>query len=223
MRIRHRDERKELTNRPFIISLAVFCLSIAATFAVESRGTPVVVKTNLENLPMRIEGYHATEDSFSEGVYRELNADKHVYRHYRSPDGKEIDLYIGYYGTAKGGRTGHNPNACFSGAGWALVDSTKVSLGRPRDPEVNRLVTYKSGTYEVVLHWYQCAGKVVSTGWRQNIYRFLGLLFHNRNDGAFVRVSVATDRQHLGQATDTAKAFAERVVALLPQYWPEER
>ena len=212
-----------MTNRPFIFSFFVLTASIAATLAVAARGTPVVVKTNLEKIPMQLIDYQATEDYFPEAVYKELDADKHIYRHYRSSDGRQIDLYIGYYGTSKGGRTPHNPFACFSGAGWAITDSGTIDLNTSQNAAVNYFFTNKSGTYQVVFHWYQRADKIISDGWKMNLDRFRGLLFHNRNDGAFVRISVATDQQHLKEATNLAKAFTAQVVTLLPTYWPEER
>jgi len=67
-----------MTNRSFSISLIILLSTIALVALIARRGEPVVVKTNLENLPMEIAGYKATEDFFREGVYKELNADKHV-------------------------------------------------------------------------------------------------------------------------------------------------
>jgi len=117
-----------MSNKSFYISLILLLTTITGAFLISRRGDPVVVATNLENLPMEIAGFKATEDFFSEAVYKELNADKHVYRHYRSEDGRQVDLYIGYYGTAKGGRTPHNPYACLPGAGWGIIEAHKVQL-----------------------------------------------------------------------------------------------
>ena len=71
-----------MSNKTFFFSLLILCLSLIAVLGIESRGTPVVVETNLENLPMQIGSYTGTKDAFSQSVYDELNADKHVYRHY---------------------------------------------------------------------------------------------------------------------------------------------
>lgn len=161
-----------------------------------------------------------------DSIYKELNADKHVYRHYRDDDGKQIDLYIGYYGTAKGGRTGHNPYACLPGAGWGIIEANQGSLktnNYPNGVPINYVLARKGETYESVLHWYQSAGdKVLSTGIQQNIQRFVGRVFYNRNDGAFVRVSVFTNQKGLEEANLLAKSFAEKILHLLPDYWPVE-
>jgi hypothetical protein len=47
--------------------------------------------------------------------------------------------------------------------------------------------------------------------------------FYNRNDGAFIRVSVFGKEEHLKEANSLAKLFAEKVLDLLPDYWPIEK
>jgi len=214
-------------NRPFIISIVIFFVSIAVVAFVSFRGTPFVVENNLDKIPMEIAGFKATEDFFSEAIYKELNAQAHIYRHYRSNDGKQVDLYIGYYSTARGGRTGHNPIACFSGAGWDFIDISRAELKVKTYPDnifVNYLLTRKGETFEPTLHWYQSAGtKVLENGIKQNIQRFIGKVIYNRNDGAFVRLSVTTDKDGVGEALITLKQFAVKILELLPEYWPIER
>jgi len=216
-----------MTNKSLSISLVILLSTIVLVGLIAQRGEPVVVKTNLENLPMEIAGYKATEDFFPDSVYKELNADRHVYRHYRNADGKQINLYIGYYGTAKGGRTGHNPFGCLPGAGWGILEVRQLKLKTNRYPDgvsVNLILAHKGETYESVLHWYQSAGdKVLSTGIQQNIQRFIGRILYNRNDGAFVRVSVLTKQKGIEEANSLAKSFSEQIVDLLPSYWPVEK
>ncbi len=216
-----------MSTKSYYASITILLLSIIMVFFISQRGEPVVVKTNLENLPMEIAGFKATEDFFSDSVYKELNADRHVYRHYQNAEGKKVDLYIGYYGTARGGRTGHNPYACLPGAGWGIVDLKQVKLKAkyyPKAVPVNYVLARKGEIYESVLHWYQSAGtKMLSTGIQQNIQRFIGRVFYNRNDGSFVRISVLTDQRGLKNADLLAKSFAENVLDLLPKYWPVEK
>ena len=201
--------------------------AIISVAAIASRGVPVVVKTNLENLPMEIAGYKATEDFFSDSVYKELNADKQVYRHYRSTGGKQIDLYIGYYGTAKGGRTPHNPYGCLPGAGWGIVHTEKTKLMAdyyPNGVDVNYILARKGAVYETVLHWYQSDGsRVFATGIQQNIRRFIGKVINNRNDGAFVRISALSGESHIEESKALVEFFAQKALNLLPKYWPVEQ
>lgn len=216
-----------MPNKTFTLSLAMLLLAISTVAALSSRSVPVVVQTNLEKLPMVISGYTATEDSFSDAVYNELNADKNIYRHYKSQNGDQLDLYIGYYGTAKGGRTGHNPYACLPGSGAAIVDTGIVQLKQTatgKSVPVNYVLSRMNGANTVMLHWYQTAGKtVVSTGLSQNIERFTGRILHNRNDGAFVRITANCADEDVPKTRQRVVGFAEVVLNQLPDYWPEER
>ena len=215
-----------MSTRAFVFSLVMLIATFCAVGVIYSRPVPTVVQTNLEKLPVTIAGYSATEDFFPEAVYRELNADKHVCRHYRDRNGNQVDLYIGYYGTAKGGRTGHNPYACLPGSGWAIVDTHKVSLWpTPERPiEVNYIRARKDDINAVMIHWYQIAGtKVVSTGLQQNIERFWGRLLNNRNDGAFVQITTQIADNRVGEAESEIVNFAGQILRVLPSYWPVEK
>lgn len=216
-----------MSNKSFGSTLLMLVVSLCTMLSISHRSVPVVVKTNLENIPMVIDGYFASEDSFPESVYRELNADKHVYRHYRSRNGKQMDLYIGYYGTAKGGRTGHNPYACLPSEGIAIVDTGNVYLwqeARGEKVPVNYILATKDGNNIIMLHWYQTAGRtVISTGARQNIARFIGKLRYNRNDGAFVRVTTQTGVSEVAESKKDIEVFAEKTLNLIPDYWPLEK
>lgn len=221
------NKMNSIPNKYFITSIAILLTAITIILTISFRGDPKIIATNLENIPMKIAGYKATEDSFPEAIYKELAAQIHIYRHYISGKENQIDLYIGYYSTARGGRTGHNPNACFSGAGWDFIDSNKVFLKTsyyPNGVYVNYLRIKKGKTYQSILHWYQSAGtKVLESGFKQNIQRFFGRTFYNRNDGAFVRVSVSTDQEGIIEADNMVKNFAEKILELLPEYWPVEQ
>lgn len=216
-----------INRRAFAICLSLLIAVNAAVVFLARRGDPVVLATNLEHLPVEIDGMKGTDDTFPQSVYDELKADRHVYRHYAAPDGRQIELYIGYYGTAKGGRTPHNPYACMPAAGWGLTETNEVSirsLTHPEGVQVNSIVARRGETYETVLHWYQSdRNRVLRSGIQQNIQRFLGRTLRNRNDGAFVRVSAYSDADGLAAARKTVDAFAVKLLDLLPQYWPEEK
>jgi EpsI family protein len=216
-----------MSNKSFISSVLIFLVTIGSVVGITSRGKAVVVSTNLENLPMEIAGFKAKEDSFEDSIYNELNADLNLYRHYRSGEHEEIDLYIAYYGTAKGGRTSHNPYGCLPGSGWGIVDSYSIKLKTNKHHDgvkVRHILARRGNSYIVMLYWYQSAGsKVLLTGIQQNIQRFVGKIMHNRNDGAFVRISILTEEYGVERADYLVKSFAKKVVDLLPKYWPIEQ
>jgi EpsI family protein len=216
-----------MSAKSFAACLVLLLLTLCAVGAVSLRPAPLVVQTKLERLPMGIAGYSATEDSFSEEVYRVLNADMHVYRHYRSRSGDQIDLYIGYYGTAKGGRTGHNPYACLPGEGSAIVEMGTVYLenfATKGTVPINFVRSKKDGINTIMLHWYQTAGsKVLSNGLNQNMERFVGKILHNRNDGAFVRLTTLVQENEITEKKKKLESFAGIIINMLPAYWPIEK
>ena len=65
--------------------------------------------------------------------------------------------------------------------------------------------------------------KFLATGIQQNIQRFWGRVLDNRNDGAFVRVSMFSDKAQLHSAATLTESFAENILNLLPNYWPDEK
>jgi len=210
----------------FIATAIILTLTAVAIFTIGRRGVPVVVKTNLENIPMQIGDYQGREDSFPQSVYDELQADLHVYRQYEAVDGRALSLYIGYYGTAKGGRTGHNPFACLPGAGWGIVESGKVKAYpsyASEGVELNYVVAAKDGVKTVMLHWYQTGGdKVLATGLQQNIDRFVSRALYNRNDGAFVQVNAVVKKDDISVSKEMIAKFSSEVLEILPKHWPEE-
>ncbi len=215
-----------MSRKSFIISAIVLLTTITLVVLIARRGQPLVVKTNLENIPMEIAGYKATEDSFPDSVYDLLNADKHVYRHYKGVNGSKIDLYIGYYGTKKGGRTVHTPYRCLPAGGWAILKRQKVRFAPRYYPEgvnLNYILARKGDVFVCMYHWYQSAGKkVLSTRFKQVFEHLEGTVLRNRSDGAFVEVSILTTDNGIEEAKLLAKNFLEELLDLIPNYWPVE-
>jgi EpsI family protein len=214
------------SRRAFIFTCTLLLVCLAAVGLISRRSEPKVLVTRLERFPLRIAGLNGTDRGLPDGVVKELDTDFYVNRSYSVGIPLDVNLYIGYYGTSKGGRTGHNPYACLPGAGWAIIETGSVSLQSPAYPagvKVNSLLARKGPRFEVVLHWYQTDGnRVLSNGIQQNIERFKSRILRNRNDGAFVRVSALCDEDGIEAAQEATKAFAEEVLRVLPQYWPVE-
>ena len=223
-------KRRMIAGRSFVLSVFMLVVAISAAALISARGVPVVIAINLDKLPMEINSFRGSDDSFPQTIYDHLNADRHIYRHYRSADGEQVDLYIGYYGTAKGGRTGHNPFGCLPSVGWGIITSEKVSVvpesAKQKDgkgPRINYLLARRGASYVIMYHWYQTRGdRVLDTGIQQNVERFFGRVLDNRNDGAFVQITVPCGHEGIEQARELGKSFAAKVLALLPSHWPVE-
>ena len=85
---------------------------------------------------------------------------------------------------------------------------------------MNYLLSTKGDSCITTIYWYKIAGKkFVSNGVKLNILRVLSMISRNRNDGAFVRVTLLSDSDNTGTARAFASSFSEQVLNLLPDYW----
>lgn len=181
---------------------------------------PEVVEKRLLDLPYTIGPWVGKEFSLDRLIIDELDADISIARDYiNENDNYLITLYVGYYGTKKGGRTGHNPNSCFPSSGWTILNDTDTNIAGDYDV-VNRLSVKRGDMALIVYHWYQDGGKIIQSGIEQNINRFIRKVRFNRDDGAFVRISI--DGRTEG-AEEALIQFGKLIVPLIAENWPVEK
>jgi len=211
----------------FLTSCLLLLTSISVVYLFISSPDVIVVDKGFDRFPVSFDEYSGEDIKMDDRVVKELDTDVYIFRNYI---GKNIvTLYIGYYGTGKGGRTGHNPNACYPSSGYAILDEKKVALpvnffdGKVAEVVVTRLLIAKNDEKQIVYHWYQSsADKVLASGIEQNIHRFKTRLLYNRNDGAFVRVS-ATVKENIPDTEGSLLVFIKKIIPLIEQYWPVEK
>ena len=217
-----------ISKSSFLISTAVLLIALLLSNAFLSRPDVIIVDKGLDKFPDSFGNYTSEDITMQVGVVRELDTDVFIYRNYIDND-EIINVYIGYYGTKKGGRTGHNPNACYPSSGFAIFNEKQVQIpvkfadARRTQVTVTRLLIAKNDEQQIVYHWYQsAANKILSSGTERNIHRFTSLLRHNRNDGAFVRLST-TVQGDVVTTDDKLVKFSMRIIPLIEQYWPVEK
>ncbi|MFH0810729.1 MAG: exosortase C-terminal domain/associated protein EpsI [Pseudomonadota bacterium] len=217
-----------MPGKKFYVSLAAILACFLGLHLLH-RNPVVVVATNLERLPPALAGFQGHDNPFETAVMEELAPDASLSRSLVPPSGSRLApmfLYVGYYGTAKGGRTAHNPYACYPAAGWSIVSDGRVEVyyqGQDEPASVNEIVIKRGLESQVVLFWYQSrCNHIVHSGFQQNLNRFFSRLLHGRDDGAFVRLS-ADAGEDVGRARRQLASFAERLIPQLAAHWPEER
>lgn len=211
----------------FIVSFIILIISIIIVQFLITRPKVIVIKKGFDRFPSSFDNYSGENIKMNDRIVKELDADVYVYRNYRR--NSPITLYVGYYGTEKGGRTGHNPNACYPSSGHAILEERKVLVpvnyndGKSVKVLLTRLLVKKNSERQIVYHWYQSAkNSILSNGIEQNLNRFKNRLFHNRNDGAFVRVSSAIKID--AESTDMeVLIFIKTIIPLLSKHWPVEQ
>ena len=184
-----------------------------------------VVDNGFYKIPHKIGEWIGDDHTFSQEVYDELRADENFYRIYKRSDGATLGLYIGYYGTKRGGHPDHVPTGCYPSSGWKIeeIKTLSIALGENTAINVNNLYAVKGERKEQTLYWLQnFLGDVTNNGLGQNLEKIKTKVLYNRNDGAFIRVNsrVITTRK------DTIKFQKEFIKLLMPylkENWPIEK
>lgn len=210
------------------VAALLLVVGILVIQAASHRARVEIVEPRLAGLPFVIGEWRGTTTRFveNERIDQILGVDISILRVYQR-DNDTVMLYVGYYGTEKGGRSSHNPESCYVGAGWTIRERGLAQLtpeGMTHPVTVNHLVTGRGEIQEELLHWYQVAGTdVVRGGIKLNLLRFWRGVLENRNDGAFIRVTSLVDPRDPERAFQLAREFAAAIIPLFPSYWPVER
>lgn len=176
---------------------------------------------SLDALPAELNGWHSVEIEMDQGVSEMLAADHNVQRAYLHPHGFQIFVYVGYYGTSRGGTPEHTPDVCYPAQGWSILDSRLRRIGGASGFDLQEFTVEKAGEQRLVHFWYRTertSGITSVTGLR--LSHFLGRLTRNRADGALIRLSTPV----LAGDRDGARArlfgLDAAVEASLAKIWP---
>lgn len=186
---------------------------------------PLVVNVQpLAELPTRIGSWRAVEDLPMEpAVEAELGADLNLQRAYVGPAAAPVWLYIGYYGTDRGGRPEHTPQGCYPGQGFAISETRVLEVSPAGKLHVNEFLVERSGDRQLVHFWYRSHLRTgMLGGLDQNLDRLIGRIAHGRADGALIRLSTEIGPDGEIEARSRLIAFASELDPLLGPHWPSE-
>jgi EpsI family protein len=177
----------------------------------------------LATLPLEIAGHRAHEIPLEQAVEAELRADYNVQRAYLHPSGEVVWLYVGYYGTTRGGRPEHTPRGCYTGAGYGIVASRALLADAAAGLRVNEYLVERDGERQLVQFWFRSHRRTgMLGGLDQNLDRLLGRLLEGRADGALLRVSTPLREGDDVAARGRLLAFAAALDPLVAARWPTE-
>ncbi len=205
-------------------ALLVICLLGVGAFAWWLQLQPAleVDARALATLPLRIDVYDGTEDPLESAVESVLRADFNLQRSYYGA-GSLVWIYIGYYGTTRGGRPEHTPRGCYTGAGWGIESARSLSVVPGGELRVNEYLVEQNGERQLVHFWYRSVRRTgMLGGWDQNVDRFLGRLLDGRADGALIRISTPLGDDDEISARGRLLGFASVLDPLIAERWPTE-
>lgn len=178
----------------------------------------------LRQLPSELAGWRAVDIPMDQDVADMLRADANIQRAYVHTLGYVVFVYVGYYGTARGGTPEHTPEMCYPAQGWKVVQSMSVDLGGESGLAAREFLVEKNGERRLVHFWYRTEDKtgIQSTAalrWRH----FWSRLAAGRGDGALVRLDTPIEYGDVDGARQKLVAMDRALESALAEVWPTER
>jgi EpsI family protein len=202
------------------LSLALVAVG-AAAWALQLRAPLRVDAAALAALPPALGDWRARDVPLENEVEAMLRADWNLQREYARPGSPPVSLYVGYYGTARGGAPEHTPWVCYPSNGWTIESNERLDADGLRAHE---LVVTQNEQRRLVLFWYQSWRRAGLLGsFDVTLDHVLSRLRTERADGALVRIS--TDLPPGGELAARSRlvSFGGALVSALAAHWPEER
>jgi EpsI family protein len=206
-----------------VLLFAVLVLAGASAWALKLAGNLEVDARALAGLAPAVGSWRSEDIPVEDGVAQMLRADFNLQRAYRHPLGERVFLYVGYYGTARGGRPEHTPWVCYPSTGWEIRDSRLVSVDPAAGLRANELVVEAEGERRLVLFWYRSGTRTgITSGLGLSLAHLRGRLFEGRGDTALVRVSADLREGDETTARTVLMGFAAEIDRQLASHWPRE-
>jgi EpsI family protein len=177
----------------------------------------------LTGLPPDLEDWHSRDIPLEEGFESILQADANVQREYVRPLGDSVWLFVGYYGTNRGGRPEHTPSLCYPANGWRIERRRTVTIDPARDLRATEYVAEKNGHRDLVQVWYRSYRRTGMLGdLDMSLDHLFGRVRTGRADGALVRLSTPIRGDDEAAARGRLMAFAAALDLQLATHWPTE-
>jgi EpsI family protein len=181
---------------------------------------------SIEGITFELAGWEGKDIPISEGVERMLRADSHVQRAYVNEAGEKLWLYVGYYGTSRGGRPEHTPWVCYPSAGWRIESSSEIALIEGSNPgersRANEILVERDGVQRLVHFWYATHRRSgIASESALTIDHLAGRLsVAGRADGALVRISTPIDDRGIARARKRLRRFTDSLIPEIRNRWP---
>jgi EpsI family protein len=211
--------------RPWLRRLGIAALlavgALAWTFELRPRlqvdGAPLAA------LPHRVGAWVGRDVPLEQEVESMLRADANLQRAYLHPIGDVVWVYVGYYGTERGGRPEHTPDVCYPAGGWRIAERRTVVTDPQRGLRANEYVVELDGHRRLVHFWYRSHRRTGLLGPIDvALDHFLGRLRDDRADGALVRISTPLGVDDEVPARSRLAGFAVALEEQLTEHWPRE-
>ncbi len=206
-----------------VLLIAMVSAGILA-WSIRLRPAMKIEATSLEAIPMSYDGWHGKDIPVQDAVSEMLQADFQVQRAYAHPVAGVAWVYVGYYGSDRGGHPEHLPQVCYPAQGWKILERRTIEIDGSRGLRANEFVVEQAGQQRLVHYWFRSHRSTgLLGGWRINLDHLIGRLTQGRADGALIRISTVIEGEDLEAIRARLRGFESKTDALLGEHWPSEK
>jgi len=208
-------------SRTLIVTAVLMLTFLVRLYADTTENTPLIKPLN--SFPRQIGPWSGRESRFDQRVYDILGVDDSFLADYTNPQGRAINLYIGYYQSQREGDLIHSPKNCMPGAGWKIMQTTTEHVKLPdngQSVEVIKMILQKGPHQQAVYYWFQSRGRIIASEYAQKVYLVIDSITRHRTDEAFVRLIAPISAGAEEQAFNDLRAFTQLLMPVLGQHLP---
>ncbi len=143
-------------------------------------------------------------------VLEMIQPDLYRMRLYTGEEGElPVWLYVAFY-SGRGSKGAHDPKVCYPSQGWDVleIEEIPIALDGAESLTAQLMRVYQAGKTELVLYWFQPAGRWPRATWLETLLRPYDSL-RRSPQYAFVRLSIPTSSE--GSPREILNEFAQAV------------
>ncbi len=221
------EEQVSRWNKSWLAALVVF-LALTSYLSFYDRQV-VPPRLELATFPLTVGTWSGQETDLNKAAFRVRGADHEIVRTYRSPSGREYQLYVAYFESQRQSKEIVNWLTARLHLNSTVVDipidqrksiSVNYISNHQFSPENNSLVRNIQSNQHVFF-WYNINGRILADRYKAKFASILNALKYGRTNGAFVLVSTAAaDRGGEKEVIREKRALIRDFVPVLHRYIP---
>ncbi|MCD4737207.1 MAG: EpsI family protein [Bacteroidales bacterium] len=194
---------------------------VITSIFIYSKPSSITVEKNI-SLKQALANIHGWENNgfspFDQKIVDALELDDYANQSYTKRQ-DIVSLYIGYYLTTKKVGAAHDPLVCFPGQGWSLSDKKAGELILTDSSlSYSSMIVQRGQQKELVIYWFQSYDQANPDTLSQKISSLWGKIINNREDNAFVRITIPIGEKSISESQETIFKFIQDFYPVFLKY-----
>ena len=181
------------------------------------------LKRPFADFPRQVGEWSGGRQALEKIYLDQLGLSDYLLMDFHGAAGGNVNFYVAYYESQRGGTASHSPASCLPGSGWEFKTSglVDVALRDGGNIRVERAVMDKNDQQLLVYYWFPQRGRILHNLMELKLYAFWDAIVSRRTDGALVRIITPVDRAGgLAGAEARLQSFTKAVLPLMDHYLP---